>query len=40
MLLGMIKGISCALEHSGKCARVTDRVAVECSVRAEVLPAN
>ncbi|VUZ48865.1 unnamed protein product, partial [Hymenolepis diminuta] len=39
-LAKLIKGISRALKHSGKCARVTARVASMCDVRAEAFPAN
>ncbi|KAM3179747.1 hypothetical protein ACTXT7_000030 [Hymenolepis weldensis] len=36
----LIKRTSPALEHSGKCGRVTDRAASKRDVRAEALPAN
>ncbi|VUZ46726.1 unnamed protein product, partial [Hymenolepis diminuta] len=34
------KGISRAVEHSGKCGRLTDHVASKRGVRAEVFPTN
>ncbi|KAM3181734.1 hypothetical protein ACTXT7_013786 [Hymenolepis weldensis] len=40
MLPGLIKGISRALEHSGKCGRVTERVPIKCDMCAEVFPGN
>ncbi|VUZ50614.1 unnamed protein product [Hymenolepis diminuta] len=36
----LIKGIWRVLEHSGKCGGASDRVAVECGMRADFFPAN
>ncbi|VUZ47321.1 unnamed protein product [Hymenolepis diminuta] len=40
MLPRLIEGIPRALEHSGKCGRITDGVATKYGVCAEVIPTN